>query len=414
MRDLLLLSHAFPPENTAAATRPWQLYKYLPSLGYRVHVVASALERADNPEPHVHRVPSAKEPWRLRFAEKLARGFTRHLAPYDDRLPWAPYAASASATLIRAQPVEAIFSTYPFLASHIAGLWLKLTSGLPWIADFQDPILENPTRNRRWLYPYDRIVEHLIFRFADRVIANTDTVAAAMQARYPQWADKVSVLWNSFDPEEPVAMVPKPERPHRVLAHVGTLYGQRHPCLLLNTLERLEGQPLNLTVHLVGPIEPEMLAHNRPLFDRLQQRGVLEYGNRLVDRAEALRETAEADCLLLLDLNDNNAPLQVPSKLLDYVRYGKPILAFTPKDSPTHRILAGSGVAFVAIDPRDEPVLVVEKFAEFLRLPTETRPPSQWFEENFNAQTQARAVARLLDSLLPRGKEMTAGAEAPQ
>jgi glycosyltransferase involved in cell wall biosynthesis len=414
MRDLLLLSHAFPPENTAAAARPWQLYKYLPALGYRVHVVASSFDGVSNSDPQVHRVPGARESRRLRLAEKLAGGFMRRFAPYNDRLPWVPYALSAGDRLIRGRGIAAIVSTHPFLASHIAALRLKWTTGLPWIADFQDPILGNPFRNRRWPYPYDAMIEYRIFRHADRIIANTDTVAAAMRARYPQWAGKVSVLWNSFDPRERIESVPRLERSHRVLAHVGTLYGQRHPCLLLTTLERLEAKPSDIMVKLVGPIEPALLARDRPLYDRLERAGVLEYGNRLVDRAEALKETAEADYLLLLDLNDGNASLQVPSKLLDYIRYGKPILAFTPENSPTHRILTGSGIAFVAIDPRQDADTVARKLTEFLRLPAEPRPPSAWFAENFDAETQARTVACLLDGLLAPEKIVAPAAEAGQ
>jgi hypothetical protein len=167
-------------------------------------------------------------------------------------------------------------------------------------------------------------------------------------------------------------------------------------------------------VKLVGPIEPALLARDRPLYDRLERAGVLEYGNRLVDRAEALKETAEADYLLLLDLNDGNASLQVPSKLLDYIRYGKPILAFTPENSPTHRILTGSGIAFVAIDPRQDADTVARKLTEFLRLPAEPRPPSAWFAENFDAETQARTVACLLDGLLAPEKIVAPAAEAGQ
>ena len=44
MRELLLLSYTFPPDNAAAAVRPGQLRDYLPPLGYRAHVIASSFE----------------------------------------------------------------------------------------------------------------------------------------------------------------------------------------------------------------------------------------------------------------------------------------------------------------------------------------------------------------------------------
>jgi hypothetical protein len=127
---------------------------------------------------------------------------------------------------------------------------------------------------------------------------------------------------------------------------------------------------------------------------------LLEYGDHLVDRAEALKETAEADYLLLLDLNAKNASFQLPSKLLDYIRYGKPILAYTPKNSPSERILAESGLSFVAIDPGECAQSQDEKVAMFLKLSAEPRLASPQFVEKFSAKTQARIVADLLDDLL--------------
>ena len=402
MHDFLLLSYTFPPDNTAAAVRPGQLYDYLPALGYQPHVVASSFEGGASADPHVRRVPGRQESGRRQRASRSIRWWMRNFAPYDDRLPWIPYARGAAAEVIGSGRVKAIFSTSPFLASHFAALSLKRRYGLPWIADFQDPIRDNPFRARRWFFPYDAIIEHLFFRFSDRIIANTDTVADAWRARYPKFAHKVSVLWNSFDPREQMVSVARPHRTHRVVAHVGTLYGDRHPSRFLRSLERLGADAADIRVKLVGPIEPQILQRLKPLLDRLSAIGVLEYGNRLVDRAEALTQTAEADSLLLLDLNARNAALQMPSKLLDYVRYGKPVLAYTPRNSPVERILAESGPAFVAIDPGESEKSEDEKVAAFLRLPVEPRPVSLKFEETFSARTQARIVAGLLDELLER------------
>jgi len=402
MRNLLLLSYTFPPDNTAAAARPGQLYDYLPELGYQPHVVASSFEGGTNADQHVRRVPGKQESGRRRLASRLIRWWMRNSAPYDDRLPWIPYASGAAADVIGSRRVEAIFSTSPFLASHVVALLLKRRYGLPWIADFQDPVRDNPFRTRRWFFPYDAILERLFFHFADRIIANTDTVAEAWRARYPKSAHKVSVLWNSFDPREEIVTAKRPERTHRVVAHVGTLYGDRHPGRFLEALERLGVRASEIRVKLVGPIEPQMLQHLQPLFDRLTKRGVLEYGNRVVDRAEALRDTAAADYLLLLDLNAKDAAFQLPSKLLDYVRYGKPVLAYTPRNSPVERILAEGGPAFVAIDPRESNESEDVNVAEFLSLPIEPRAVSPQFEERFSAQTQARVVADLLEELLER------------
>jgi glycosyltransferase involved in cell wall biosynthesis len=398
MANVLLLSYAFQPDNTPAAARPSQLFRYLPEFGVSPFVFASSADGAVNPETTVWRVPSSHEPLALTAASQAARVFMRFAAPYNDRLPWVPYAAAAAARLIRARKIDAIYSTSPFLASHFAALWLKRRFGLPWIADFQDPICDNPFRNRGWFYPYDPIIERRIFARADKLIANTDAIAEVWRQRYPARRDAISVLWNSFDPDESIEPTAPVARAHRVLAHIGTLYGGRHPGQLLGSLKRLGIGTDTLRVRLIGPIDDAVLAAHGPGFDAMGD--VLDVTNALVPREEALRETAAADCLLLLDVNERNTAFQVPSKVLDYIRIGKPVLAYTPASSPVDRILKESGVAYVAIAP-DMPEAEADRRVEaFLKLPLSVREPSPWFFESFSAKTQARAVADLVHGLV--------------
>ena len=398
MANILLLSYAFQPDNTPAAARPSQLFRYLPEFGVEPIVLASSVDGGSNPEVSVHRVPERQMRPSEVVASTAARVFMRFAAPYNDRLPWVPFAAAAAARLIRSRKIDAIYSTSPFLASHFAALWLKRRFGLPWIADFQDPICDNPFRNRDWFYPYDKIIEREIFSRADRLIANTDAIAAVWKARYPARAAAVSVLWNSFDPAEEIGRAPFVARTQRVLAHIGTLYGGRHPGQLLGSLTRLGVTPEALKVKLIGPIDEAVLT---AYGDALAAMGpVVELSNQLVPRDTALRETAEADGLLLLDVNERNTGFQVPSKLLDYIRIGKPILAYTPSASPVHRILERSGIPYVEIAPDLPADEADRRVAAFLSLPLEGREPSPWFFENFSARTQARTVADLVHGLV--------------
>lgn len=400
MARLLLLTYAFQPDNTPAAARPTQLCRYLPDCGVHPYVLASSMDGAPGGQPMVWRVPDGREPFSVSAASVLARAFMRVAAPYNDRLPWVPYVAAAAARLIRSRRADAVYSTSPFLASHFAAYWLKKKFGLPWIADFQDPICDNPFRTRAWPYPYDRMIEKRIFESADRIIANTDAIAAVWRERYPGRRDAISVMWNSFDPAEPVPNAIHAARGHRLIAHVGTLYGGRHPGRLLESLRRLGTTAGEARLKLIGPIDDAVLRAYGPVFEEMRGRGVLEYANTLVPRAEALQETAEADCLLLLDVNERNTAFQVPSKLLDYIRIGKPILAYTPSASPVERILARSGVPYVAVAPDAADALADAKVQEFLCLPLQPRQPSDWFVENFSAETQARHVADLVKAVL--------------
>jgi hypothetical protein len=292
-----------------------------------------------------------------------------------------------------------LLSTSPPLTTHLAALWLKLRYGWKWIADFRDPLVGNPFRKQRWVVCSDRILERLFFRYADALIANTDPVAELWRARYPQWLGKVHVLWNGFDPEDETGPRPLPTRTYRVLAHVGSMYGDRHPNLVLGSVARLIQQgrlaPERLRIQLIGPVSPQAQPHPR-LAETLRASGCLEINAKLVPRAEAGRIIGEADQLLLLDVLNAKAGLQVPGKLFEYIRIGRPILASTTENSPVERILKASGVPYACIYENLPEAESDRRVLAFLQLPVQPVHPSAWFHETFAAEGQARKLSALV------------------
>jgi hypothetical protein len=65
------------------------------------------------------------------------------------------------------------------------------------------------------------------------------------------------------------------------------------------------------------------------------------------------------------------------------------------------RFGAQSGIPYVTVDPTTPEPIGDQKIAEFLRLSAKPSHASAWFEENFNAKTQARTLSGLLNGLLP-------------
>jgi hypothetical protein len=139
---------------------------------------------------------------------------------------------------------------------------------------------------------------------------------------------------------------------------------------------------------------------SRPAFQALQNRGCLEYVSEVIPQPEAIREMAQADYLLLLDLNDTGQAVQVPAKLFQYIRIGRPMLAFTSADSPSERILTKCGVPFVAIHPNASEEQIDQRVASLFELPSEPTRPSPWFEDQFNAEGQTRVLASILQNII--------------
>lgn len=403
---VLIIAHAFPPENLVGALRPYRFFKYLPKFGYTTHVVTASDQDPGNTPDRVHH---SIDPLRQGSGlARVGRACMEYLYPGTGPvLGWVPRAYATASRVLRTAPISVILSSSPPSSVHLTAFWLKQRNpGLKWVADFRDPMKGNPVGptgiSSTLLRIGDSWVEPLIFRHADLLIANTDTTAKMWQGSYPEGRHKITYIWNGFDPDETIGPAALQERDYRVLAHVGEIYGGRHPGILLASLLRLiEGgrlDPNRLRVRLIGPLDRDTIPRE-DILDELIARGCVAVEVGTPSPQEAAQSMMEAHLLLLIDWVGKSSGLQVPSKLYPYLRIGRPILAITRKDSPVARILASSGVPFVALYPDDSYDAVDEKVLAFVKLSSEPTTASEWFWQTFDVERQAQQLAQLLDRL---------------
>lgn len=394
---LQVFAYHFPPASESGAARPGRLVRYLPEHGVRCRVTACAVAGAD-PDANVAYLSEkdAHGPWRA--ALSLARALQR-VAPYNERLPWLPAALEHAFRAHRSEPASAVLSTYPPLAAHLAGFIFSLRWGVPWIADFRDPLAGNPFRNRRWAAGYDACLEKLIVRRAAAVLVTNDAAAEILRRRYPRSAGKIHVLWNGYDPAAP-PLVPCPAIGPRRIVHAGTLYGPRRPCGLLRALALLQaGHCLDLSrwrVEFVGPHEEDTFVPCAAELEQLRRAGILEIRSGRRPRQELEEAMCAASILVVLDLTGESSSVQVPAKLFDSIRSGLPLLVWSPPGSPTRKVLERSGIAYLAFDPDESPQSVAARLAPWLESPPQPAQPSAWFLETFDGSRQAAWLARLL------------------
>jgi glycosyltransferase involved in cell wall biosynthesis len=409
LKDVLILAHDFPPTNSPGAVRMLRFARYLPEFGFAAHVVtASSQKLADDrslpPCDTIVRVPNGSAPAPqvavLSHAAEIAQ---RWLLPYNESLPWVPLAVAASRHVLATKPNSIIFSSSPPISAHFAALWLKRRYGLRWVADFRDPVFENPFRNRQFTGPYNAALQAWFIRRADVVLTVTDVVGEAWCAQYRKHASKIHILWNGFDPEEALGPAPIPPRDQKIMTHVGSVYGNRHPGLLLGSLKRLMHSDIlkagTLRVRLLGDVDETLLKPAEDPAASLIHHGGLEYENRIVPHSEALGLMSAANFLLLLDGNTDNRGYTVPAKLFEYVRIGRPILAFTAQGSPVERILSRSGVPYQCVYHNDAEDRIDAKVLALISMPSSGTTPSEWFTREFNGRSQAATLARILDGL---------------
>lgn len=403
---VLLLAYNFPPDETSGSLRTGRFYKFLSRLGHRVIVVTAHPGSAVLREGDVWKLPGRTvyphPPGIASLAERIAR---KTLLPYDEGVLWSLRVARFQpiADLLPSGPLVLLSSAPPFTV-HWAALCWKRRLGVPWIADFRDPLLGNPYRAARVAAWVDPLLQRRFFQAADLLIANTEDVLRAWQKTQPSLTPKFRLLWNGFDPEDSLTSLPPLGATHRLLTHVGAIYLARNPLFLLESLDRLynRGQLTanDLRVHLLGPIAGDTLLTS-PAVQRLRTNGLLLLENTKVPAASARQLTASSDYLLLLDTTEGAVSVQVPAKLFEYARIGRPILACTMRGSPAERILAQSGLTYQAVYPDLPDNEVDARLLRFLRLPPMTVSPNAWFLSQFDGARQAEALSAMIESLSP-------------
>jgi glycosyltransferase involved in cell wall biosynthesis len=400
---LIMLAYVYPPDNYVGAARPARLVKYLGRAGYSVSVIAAGPERGCHTMGNVYRVRGEMlHAPRKSFSGLIEKAARILVFRHDEGLTWIPRAVSLASRWDKLDPKPVLLSTSPPVSTHLAALTLKKRFGWSWIADFRDPLAGNPSRATAIARRVDAPVQRAIFRHADAIIANTDAVLELWLTDFPQYRPKFSVIWNGFDPEEPMSAAPIPFRPYRVLAHVGTVYPERSPALLLSSARRLvesgHVDPRTLRIKLIGLLDFAAVSGSGD-FDFLSKLGCLESVNTWMPRQQAQQIVASADYLMLLDWTESHAALQVPAKLFEYIRVGRPILACTKRESPSDRILRQCGIPHAALYPDAPPAENDRRLAAFLAEPSSVTAPSEWFQTQFDAEAQARALSRLIEQV---------------
>lgn len=400
-RTVLLIAYHFPPDNAIGGARPFRFYKYLKRLGYECHVITAARQEPGG-GPDIEYVPDPlKTHPRQGLAWQAERVGWKFLLRAELVLGWSQAAWRAGRSFLNNTKADqiTILSSAPPVGTHLAAWRLSRYSGWPWIADFRDPV-HNPSAEmavfQKFMGPP---LQHGILKSSRLVLANTDSMRDVWATQYPEVADRIHVLWNGFDPEDEIRPQPLPERECKVLSHVGELYGGRDIRPIIHSLERLmkNGEiPVGaIRVLQVGIADPADLP-DESFRKRAQSSGWFEM-REPVPAAAARAIAIESDGLLLIQ---PHTAVQVPGKLFEYLRMGRPIFAYVVPGSPVERILERAGVPYNCIYPEQSPAEVDRRFLEFCgKLSHEPVAPSPWFEETFEASRQTAALDRLISSV---------------
>ena len=403
---IVLIAYHFPPGPEIGGFRPYRLYKYLTRMGYGCYVITATKQGENAPEgvlylpdkPQAIRKGRSNE--RLGFKGNIELIVRKLFFPGHLGLVWS-LAVAARCRQIRAKHAQqrfVVFSTFPPLGVAIAGLLVRWRERLPWVADFRDPMDVDNKHVSRVTRFATYLLERTVFRNSNAVVANVEGAASMLAARYPSMRPKLHVIWNGFDPEDEWHARTLPARPEKVIVHAGTLYLVRNPNPIIESLSRLRrtcaDEAHSVCILLIGPTDfPK--SDLDTMWGEAQREGWIQL-RPPVPKREAQRILEESHGLLLIQ---PHTEIQVPGKLFEYICIGRPILALVPRSSAVEYILERAGVPYVCLHPDDDMQSFDRKLLEYLRLPSQATHYNEWFQQNFNAEYQARQLASIFESL---------------
>ncbi len=404
MRRVLAVSWEMPPMYGPRAMQVAATLRELPALGWQPTVVCLAPRRGgphwasdDEWEPipgvEYRRVPSPQDWWIVRGARRFVPALRDR--PDPARL-WISRAARAAIDLARADRFAALITFAQPWSDHLVGLRVQRATGLPWLAHFSDPWAASPyataAQRARW-----KPMEADVIRGATSVVFITQEAADLTMAAYPaEWRRKVAIVPHGFDPRSTPASNDRAPRARLRLVYTGRFYaGIRTPVPLFEALATLKGEaPFRdaFEVVLVGPHADEYRGAARAL-------GVdasITFQGR-VPAAEAAARAASADVLLVIDAPSDRPSVFLPSKLVDYLAFRKPILGITPERGASAALLRELGCPVAAPNDTDAIAAALRDLASRWR--NGTLAVGAGFDR-VSAEFDIRCTARQLSDLL--------------
>ncbi|MGH9957752.1 MAG: glycosyltransferase, partial [Pyrinomonadaceae bacterium] len=350
---LLALSFYYPPVNNPRAV---QVDRLLRHACLSTSLLCADYNQTNERVDHLRISPAAEflencvrvpylETWWQRTSSRLAHRFHPLLMDKqpDRFMNWKPAVLKAVESLLsKGDPPDVLVTFGSPMSDHIIGLELKKRFGWPWLAHFSDPWVDNVFKDFTWLTRSINLsLERQVMESADRLIFTSLETIDLIMSKYPRsLRSKARVLPHAFESGSFQSQAFEFDS-RIVIRYIGDMYGRRTPEPLFNALKSiLVSEP-----QLLDDVFFEFVGSMHDL--KVDQMGIADLRRGLVGfqptvgYAESLDLMTSAQGLLVIDAPAEQSVF-LPSKLIDYIGAGRPILGITPPGTAT-RLIAELG-----------------------------------------------------------------------
>lgn len=336
---------------------------------------------------------------KMSFSHKLSVWIRSNFFIPDARAFWIRPSVRFLVKYLKENPVDAIFSDGPPHSNTRIATLIRQKTGIPWLADFQDPWTQvdyyQLLRLSIWGDRKHRRLEQEAFRAADKITIVSPTWKQDLEYL---GADNISVIPWGFDPQD-FDLREMPVDQKFTITHLGIMGYDRNPEVFFQVVGELMAELPDFGKHveikLVGQVDYSVR-------EAYREAGIETVVNLVgtVSREEALKMTASSNLLLLLLNQQDNAKGRIPGKLFEYLAARRPVFVLGPLESDVAGIVAESDSG-VTVEYFDHAMIRQEIFRYYeLFLNGGIKEPLTGDISKYSIQKLTGQIAGLLDEMV--------------
>jgi len=386
MNKLLFLTYFWPPSGKATLHWPLKIIKHLPEFNWKPSVLTTeestisykdeSLLNEISPDLRVFKARSV-EPFKLykkftgkkkdesltesetvssenkSLAHRLSIWIRFNFFIPDARVGWYFSAIPKGRKILEKVKFDMIVSLGPPHSTHLVGYRLSKIFKLPYVPVLIDPWVDivyyKTAKRSKSSVRFDNYLEKKVLGHASQVIFVTKSTQEDYIKKYPFLKEKSHVLYWGYneedfsqkDPDLAVQKIPDVNKNHdeEIITHAGNIFDYQNPKELWKRIRREIDTGRKLKLKFIGTVSPlikkEIEKNN--LSEVTEYLGFLPY-------LKMIEELKKSSYLLVCATEKRH----VPGKLFEYLRAGKPILAFGDDNEEVKNIIseANAGMIF--------------------------------------------------------------------
>jgi len=373
---ILFFTYYWPPSGKASLHLPLKIIKYFPDYGVEPIVVTikddgfsqkdNSLLREVSPELPVYKtkvlepfgiykkflgkkedeqlIPSetiSKENKSLRH--RISVWIRMNLFIPDARIGWYPFGVKEGKKLIKKYDPKVIITLGPPHSTHLIGLKLSKIFGLPHVPVFIDPWVDivyyRGFKRSSATLAIDNSLEKKVLLNSKAAMFVTESMKEDYLRKYPEIEPKSHILYWGYSEDEFAGYTSISNKEEEVIVHAGNIFDYQNPFNFWKELKKQISKGRKIKLKFIGTVSPLIKKEiiDNGLSEITQFPGFLPYH-------EMLEELHRASYLLVCASEKRH----LPGKLFEYLRVGKPIIAFGDDNKEVEKILteANAGKIF--------------------------------------------------------------------